>query len=73
MSIEQAGLTPIYKVVVNHEGQYSIWPVNRDNPLGWNDAGRVGTEEDCLAYIEEVWTDMRPISLRRQMEQDRSS
>ena len=56
-----------YKVVINHEEQYSIWPVERENPPGWRDAGRSGTEEECLAYIEEVWTDMRPLSLRKRM------
>ncbi|MGH6871746.1 MAG: MbtH family protein [Rhizomicrobium sp.] len=60
----------IYKVVVNHEEQYSIWPANRENPLGWNDVGKQGTKKDCMAYIEEVWTDMRPLSWRKQM-QDR--
>jgi MbtH protein len=57
----------IYKVVVNHEEQYSIWPQDRDNPPGWNDAGKAGPKADCLAYINEVWTDMRPLSLRRRM------
>jgi MbtH protein len=56
-----------YKVVVNHEEQYSIYPVHRDNPLGWNDAGKQGTKAECLAHIEEVWTDMRPLSLRLRM------
>ena len=59
--------TTIYKVVVNHEEQYSIWPEYRENPLGWRDGGKVGPKEACLAYIEEVWTDMRPLSLRQQM------
>lgn len=59
----------IYKVVVNHEEQYSIWPEYKENPLGWNDAGKVGTKEECLAYIKEVWTDMRPLSLRKKMEE----
>ncbi len=57
----------IYKVVVNHEEQYSIWPAERDIPLGWRDAGMQGSKQECLAYIEEVWTDMRPMSLRRKM------
>jgi MbtH protein len=60
--------TTIYKVVVNHEEQYSIWPAERDNPLGWRDAGHQGTKAKCLAYIKEVWTDMRPLSLRKKME-----
>lgn len=59
--------TTIYKVVVNHEEQYSIWPADRDNPIGWVDAGKSGSKAECLEYIQEVWTDMRPLSLRRQM------
>jgi MbtH protein len=61
--------TGIYKVVVNHEEQYSIWPVERANALGWRDAGKSGTKAECLSYIKEVWTDMRPLSLRRKMEE----
>lgn len=61
--------TTIYNVVVNHEEQYSIWPVGRENALGWNDAGKSGTREECLAHIKEVWTDMRPLSLRKKMEE----
>ena len=60
--------TTIYKVVVNHEDQYSIWPVERANPLGWNDAGKSGTKAECLAYIKDVWIDMRPLSLRQKMD-----
>lgn len=60
--------TTIYKVVVNHEEQYSIWPVERENALGWHDIGKSGTKSECLAHIKEVWTDMRPLSLRRRME-----
>jgi len=59
----------VYKVVVNHEEQYSIWPVRRANAPGWRDAGKTGTREECLAHVKEVWTDMRPLSLRKQMEQ----
>jgi MbtH protein len=58
----------ILKVVVNHEEQYSVWPVDRENALGWKDAGKSGTKEECLAYIKETWTDMRPLSLRKQRE-----
>lgn len=57
-----------YKVVVNHEEQYSIYPVERPNPLGWKDAGPTGSKAECLAYIKEVWTDMRPLSLRQKMD-----
>jgi len=59
-----------YKVVLNHEEQYSIWPAERENAPGWRDAGQTGTKAECLAYIERVWTDMRPLSLRRRMDQD---
>jgi len=58
----------IYKVVVNHEEQYSIWPAERQNALGWNDVGKTGSKAECLAYIKEVWTDMRPLSLRKKMQ-----
>lgn len=59
----------IYKAVVNHEEQYSIWPAHRELPLGWRDAGKTGTKAECLEYIGQVWTDMRPLSLRNKMEQ----
>jgi MbtH protein len=52
-----------YKVI-NHEEQYTIWPADRENPLGWKDVGRRGSEDACLDYIEEVWTDMRPQLVR---------
>ena len=61
--------TTIYRVVVNHEEQYSIWPADREVPLGWQDVGKDGTKAECLAYIGEVWTDMRPLSLRKTMEE----
>ena len=61
--------TTTYKAVINHEEQYSIWPADRENPLGWRDAGKSGTKAECLEYIKEVWTDMRPLSLRKHMEE----
>ena len=57
-----------YTVVVNDEEQYSIWFTDQDIPAGWREAGKTGTKPECLSYIDEVWTDMRPLSLRRQME-----
>src|ERR1044071_1736483 len=69
MSREESEDTTIYKVVINHEEQYSIWPADRENPLGWSDVGKSGTKAECLSYIEEVWTDMRPLSLRKKMEE----
>jgi MbtH protein len=66
--LEEPDDNTIYTAVVNDEEQYSIWPADREPPNGWRDAGRSGTKDECLRYIEEVWTDMRPLSLRRQME-----
>jgi MbtH protein len=60
--------TTIYMAVVNDEEQYSIWPEDRELPLGWRDAGKHGLKAEVLAWIEEVWTDMRPLSLRKKME-----
>jgi MbtH protein len=57
----------MFRVVVNHEEQYSIWPVGRENAPGWTDEGTSGTKDECLAHINEVWLDMRPLSLRRRM------
>jgi MbtH protein len=56
-----------YSVVVNDEEQYSIWPVGRELPAGWHAAEVSGTRKECLDHITEVWTDMRPLSLRRRM------
>ncbi len=68
MSWEEEDNT-IYAVVINHEEQYSIWPVDRELPLGWTAVGKTGLKQECLDYIEEVWTDMRPLSLRKKMEE----
>jgi MbtH protein len=59
---------PIYRVVVNDEEQYSVWLAGRELPAGWRAEGKEGTREECLAHIAEVWTDMRPLSLRRRMQ-----
>ncbi len=61
--------TTTYEVVMNAEEQYSIWAADRDIPEGWRAVGKQGPKAECLAYIEEVWTDMRPKSLRDKMEQ----
>jgi MbtH protein len=58
----------LYRVVVNHEEQYSIWPLDKENAPGWRDAGKTGTKAEYLAHIKEVWTDMRPKSLREKMD-----
>lgn len=67
MSRDEQEDTTINKVVVNHEEQYSIWPADRENAPGWNDAGKSGSKPECLEYVKEVWTDMRPLSLRKKM------
>lgn len=65
--------TTIYRVVVNDEEQYSIWPDYREIPLGWREVGKSGLKQDCLDYIKEVWTDMRPLSLRKKMAESADS
>ncbi|MFF5173344.1 MbtH family protein [Micromonospora sp. NPDC000089] len=57
-------MTTRFSVVVNDEEQYSVWPADRPVPDGWRETGHTGTREECLAHIDEVWTDMRPASLR---------
>lgn len=61
--------TRTYRVVISYEGRYSIWPADREIPLGWSDAGFTGSKQECLDYIKEVWTDMRPLSLRKKIEE----
>lgn len=58
---------PLYKVIVSQDDQYSIWPAYKQSAPGWQDAGKEGSEVECLAYIREVWTDMRPRALRDMM------
>jgi MbtH protein len=69
MSWDQDDDSTTFLVVMNHEEQYSIWPDYREIPAGWRAVGKSGKKAECLAYIDEVWTDMRPLSLRRHMEQ----
>lgn len=68
MSRENEQDKAIYQVVVNDEDQYSLWLASQAPPPGWKNAGKSGLKPECLAYIEEVWTDMRPLSLRKQMD-----
>lgn len=63
MSEENVDRT-VYTAVVNHEEQYSIWPIDREVPAGWQRVGTPGSKNEVLAYIKEIWTDMRPLSLR---------
>ena len=68
MSIDEKDDTRTYIVVVNHEEQYSIWLAGREVPLGWRSCDNSGTRQECLDYIKAVWTDMRPLSVRKRME-----
>lgn len=63
----------IYKVVLNEEEQYSLWPVERENPPGWHEDGFTGTKAECVGHVDQVWQDMRPLSLRRRMADDTTS
>ncbi|MEV0002881.1 MbtH family protein [Micromonospora sp. NPDC050980] len=58
---------PRFLVVRNDEEQYSIWSADRELPAGWQDAGFAGSREECLAHVDEVWTDMRPRSVREEL------
>jgi MbtH protein len=57
---------PVYEVVINHEEQYSIWRADTNPPMGWRKVGKRASKEECLAFIREVWTDMRTLTLRKQ-------
>ena len=61
--------TRTYTVVISDEEQYSIWLADREIPQGWRTVGRTGPKAECLSYIESVWTDMRPLSLRKWLDE----
>ena len=65
--------TTVYSVVANHEEQYSIWPKDREIPAGWRAVGKEGLKDECLAYVDEVWQDMRPLSLRQRMDGEKTT
>lgn len=69
MSWEELQDETVYKVLVNSEGEYCIHPLKRENLLGWTEIGKTGFKQECLDYIKEIWTDMRPLSLRKRMEE----
>jgi MbtH protein len=60
--------TELYRVLVNDEGQYSIWPSDRELPPGWRDGGKTGSKQECLAFVEKVWRDLRPRSVRERLD-----
>jgi len=57
-----------YEIVINNEEQYSLWPVDREVLAGWKTVGWRGTRQACLEHVEVIWTDMRPLSLRKKMD-----
>ena len=67
MAAEQADDVRTYTVLVNEEEQYSLWQADLSVPDGWRAVGKVGTKQECLDYVRAVWTDMRPLSLRKAM------
>ena len=73
MNWDEAEDTTTYLVVINHEEQYSIWPDYKEIPNGWRAVGESGPKQTCLDYIDKVWTDMRPLSLRKQMEESKAA
>ncbi|MDX3419002.1 MbtH family NRPS accessory protein [Streptomyces sp. MD20-1-1] len=68
-TVSEQQTAPTHRVVLNDEEQYSIWWIDRELPAGWRAEGTSGTREECLAHIDKVWTDMRPASLRRRMDE----
>ena len=70
MSFDEEGA--IFRVVINHEEQYSIWPEWKAIPAGWRATGFAGEKKACIEHIDSVWTDMRPLSLRRRMEEKKA-
>lgn len=63
----------VFRVLVNHEEQYSLWPEWKAIPPGWTDTGVLGDKPTCLDYVEKTWTDMRPLSLRQWMDEQANS
>jgi MbtH protein len=66
--IDDTDDTRLYTVLMNDEGQYSLWLKERVVPRGWTTVKMEGTKSECAKYVDEVWTDMRPVSLRKQMD-----
>ncbi|MEU2246715.1 MbtH family NRPS accessory protein [Streptomyces sp. NPDC019224] len=56
-----------YLVAVNDEEQHALWPADTPLPAGWRPEGFSGTEDECVAHVDQVWPDIRPLSLRRRL------
>lgn len=67
MSLHDQEDTRTYIVLINEEEQYSLWLKDKKIPAGWHAVGKEGTKEECSQYVDEVWVDMRPLSLRKKM------
>jgi MbtH protein len=67
MSLHDDEDTRFYTVLVNDEEQYSLWLKDKPVPAGWRAVGKEGTKDECSQYVDEVWVDMRPLSLRKKM------
>ena len=67
MAFEEDNDKAVYVVLINSEEQYSLWPKQKSIPQGWRSVGKEGSMSECSQYVDEVWTDMRPLSLRKQM------
>ena len=67
MEVSSDGDERKYQVLVNEEGQYSLWRDGKSIPNGWTATGKYGAKEECISYVDSVWTDMRPVSLRSRM------
>ncbi len=61
-----------YRVLVNDEEQYGLWPRYKQPPAGWRDAGCAGSREECLAFVDRTWLDIRPRSVREQLARSRA-
>lgn len=73
MTINNEENQELFSVVINHEGQYSIWPLDREIPGGWEKEGKTGSKTQCLEYIDKTWTDICPRSIRRKTSGNREN
>jgi MbtH protein len=58
-----------YIVLINDEEQYSLWLSHKDIPAGWRNVGISGTKAECMEYVDKVWTDITPLSVRKRLQQ----
>lgn len=58
-----------YIVLINEEEQYSLWPSHKSIPEGWRSVGVTGSKAECVEYVDKVWTDITPLSVRKRLAQ----